>query len=268
MVWQRKAKITPLKRGPHEPARWSTVVPTYIGPMRLRANQGVTTPIDEAMALGRASFAQWFRAYMAQTTQYKLLKAMESYYEGGRLMHSSQVGGLQTQDIREPSPKLFLALGYFNLAHARSLGWPPERIDASAKLNLPRLLPESVRDIWEAMEPLSDTEGVAMGPAALFEAFSGLLELPVSVVRVIPAGSEAAASKAVGHFLRLTLPQRGVDWFATLPDLKQAVPCIEELLMDRPVKGKVLLAALPQLAHLADTTDDALWDLISLSLPS
>lgn len=236
--------------------------------MPLRVNAAVTTPIDEAMALGRTRFSKWFGAYASRTTQFKLLKALEVYYEGARLFHSTQFSGLQNQTMREPSPKLFLALGYFNTAHARSLGWPEDRIEATTDLKLPRLLPESVRGTWEALEPLVDTEGVAVGPAGLFEAFSGLLALPVSGERSIPPESAAAATKAVGHFMRLTLPQRGVDWFSNMAVLKQSVPCIEDVLLDRPVSGDLLMEALPQLALLAETTEDALWDLISLSLPS
>lgn len=236
--------------------------------MPLRINSTVTTPIDEAMALGRTRFSRWFGAYAQQSTQYKLLKALEAYYDGGRLFHSTQFSGLQNQSIREPSPKLFLALGYFNAAHARSLGWPEDRIEATTELGLPRLLPESARATWEAMEPLVDTEGVAVGPTGLFEAFSGLLELPVSGERSIPPEAEAAATKAVGHFMRLTLPQRGVDWFGDLPSLKQTVPCVEDVLLDRPVPGDRLIEALPQLALLAETTEETLWDLILTHLPS
>lgn len=235
--------------------------------MALRTTPTTPTPVDEALALGRAAFSRLFKAYLSQTTQYKLLKSMEAYFNA-RLFHSSQLGGIRDQTLREPSPKVFIALGYYNVAHARSLGWPEDRIDATSPLELPRQLPESVRDIWEAMEPLTDAEGVAMGPTGLFEAFSGLLALPVSPERLIPPEAEEAVCRSLGHYLRIQLPLRGVDWFTDMPLLRKTVPCIEDLLMDRTVQGDRLLAALPQLAVVADTTDDALWDLVCLSLPS
>lgn len=222
-------------------------------------------PILQTMDQGSASFAPVWRAWLSQFTQPQLLKLSEAYLQG-RLFHSSQMGGFSTRKLRDPAPRVFLAVGYLNVAHAHSLGIAPDRIEEVADIGLPKKLPDALRGIWEAREPLSDASGMVMGPTALFEAFCGLRALASRVDRHIPAEAEAAATEALGRYLRLRLPQLGIDWLSAMPQLRTSSMVIEDLLMGRRVAGDRLLGQLPKLAAIAETTEDDLWEVVAASI--
>jgi hypothetical protein len=222
-------------------------------------------PILQTMDQGSAAFAPVWRAWLSQFTQPQLLKLSEAYLQG-RLFHSSQMGGFSTRKLRDPAPRVFLAVGYLNVAHAHSLGIAPDQIEEVADIGLPKKLPDALRGIWEAREPLSDASGVVMGPTALFEAFCGLRPLASRVDRHIPAEAEAAATEALGRYLRLRLPQLGIDWLSAMPQLRTSSMVIEDLLMGRRVVGDRLLGQLPKLAAIAETTEDDLWEVVAASI--
>ena len=67
----------------------------------------------------------------------------------------------------------------------------------------------------------------------------------------------------MGRYLRLRLAANGVDWLSELPQLAQASPVAEDVLMGRTVQGDRLLHQLNALAGLAGVTDDELWAQIS-----
>jgi hypothetical protein len=222
-------------------------------------------PVIQVLDTGSAAFATLWRAWLAQFTQPQLLK-LSSAYLGANLFHSSQMGGFSSRKLRDPAPRVFLAVGFLNLAHARSLGYPTSSLEPVSDIGLPDKLPEALRAAWEGREPLLDADGMVMGPRGLFEAFTGLRALSVNDDRQIAPDDEKTASEALGRFLRLRLAANGVDWLTELPALRTSCPAIEELLMGRPVQGDRLIHQLPKLAALADTTDSALWDVIAGAL--
>lgn len=222
-------------------------------------------PVNQVLDTGSAAFAALWRAWLAQFTQPQLLK-LASAYLGANLFHSSQMGGFSSRKLRDPAPRVFLAVGYLNLAHARSLGYPTSSLEDALDIGLPEKLPEALSSIWEAREPLLDANGVVLGPTGLFEAFTGLRALSVSNDRLIAPDDEKPASEALGRYLRLRLAANGVDWLTEMPALRTSCPAIEELLMGRLVQGDRLIHQLPKLAALADTTDAALWDVIAGAL--
>tara|TARA_R110000868_G_scaffold55541_7_gene172732 strand:- start:198 stop:911 length:714 start_codon:yes stop_codon:yes gene_type:complete len=225
--------------------------------MSLRSRQLPPTAVDNSLDSGRISFSRLFRAYLAQTTQYRLLKAMEAYF-GGRAVHSSQLTGLASGALREPSPKLFLALGVFNVAHGRSLGYPATRIDDCPQLGLEPHLPEAVRAIWEPLQPLCDADGVVMGPSGLLEAFSGLLKVNAIAASSIAEADAPAAASHLGSHLRLQLATQGIDWYASLASLEVQHPGIEPLLMGHPLTAAQIVALLPALSELLSCTEEEL----------
>lgn len=216
-------------------------------------------PLQTLLDTGSEAFAATWRQWVNQWTQPKLLRIAETYL-GGRMFHSSQMTGFATRKLQNPAPKAFLAIGALNVAHARSLGFPEDKIEPTPDLGLPKALPGSLRDLWDAREPLLDASGVAMGPTGLFEAFCGLRNLPEPLpVRELPQEAAQAASMALGGRLRLSLAQRGIDWVPELPQLAPIAPSIEPLLQGRVVPSDRLSQDLPRIAHLLQTTEDALW---------
>lgn len=220
--------------------------------------------ISETLDTGSANFASAWRQWRHQWTQPQLLKLGEEYL-GARLFHSSQMGGFENRSLREPGPRVFLAVGYLNIAHARSLGITERQLEAVTDIGLPRKLPDTLRGFWEGRQPFVDANGVVLGPTGMFEAFTGLRSLPDNSQRTIPPEQELPASQALGKYLRLKLASNGVDWITDMPHLKSRCACIEELLLNQPVSGAVLAGNLKLLAALADTTDEKLWTVISTS---
>lgn len=223
-----------------------------------------SNPILRTMEEGSASFASVWRAWATQWSQPKLLKLADEYL-GARLFHSSQIGGFSSRDLRRPAPMTFVAVGYLNLAHARALN-APAKIEEAPDIGLPAKLPESLRPLWEGREPLCDASGVVLGPAGLFLAFSGLRALPHASTHTLAPEDGAPASEALGRHLRLTLATNGLDWLTEMPVLRTSNPVMADLLMGKSVQADRLLAQLPRIAAIAETTEDALWNVISRSL--
>lgn len=221
-------------------------------------------PVVTAMEEGSAAFASVWRAWATQWSQPKLLTLADTYL-GARLFHSSQISGFSSRDLRRPAPMTFVVVGYLNLAHARSLGIRAQ-IEDAPDIGLPAKLPESLRALWEGQEPLRDASGVVLGPAGLFLAFSGLRELPHNTERTLAPDQAEAASEALGRHLRLSLATNGVDWLTEMPTLRKSNPVLADLLMGKSIQSDRLLAQLPRIAAVAETTDDALWNVISRSL--
>lgn len=217
------------------------------------------TVIHQMLDAGSSDFAAVWRAWIAQFTQPQLLKISDAYL-GARIFHSSQMGGFARRSLRNPAPLVFIAVGYLNTAHGRSLGIPDERIEVVRDIGLPHKLPGHLSDLWQGKQPLLDANDIVMGPTGLFEAFSGLRGLLVNNIRELPSEDAPAASAAVGKLLRLHLGAKGVDWIAELPQLRNQCSGVEELLLGKTITSDRLLTQLPRLAVIAGTTEDALWE--------
>lgn len=220
--------------------------------------------ISETLDTGSANFASAWRQWRHQWTQPQLLRIGEEYL-GARLFHSSQMGGFESRSLREPGPRVFLAVGYLNIAHARSLGISEHQLEEVTDIGLPRKLPDALRAFWEGRQPFVDASGIVLGPTGLFETFTGLRALPDVTQRTITPENELQASQAIGKYLRLKLASTGIDWITDMAHLKSRCACIEELLLNQPVSGAVLAGNLKLLAAIADTTDDKLWTVITTS---
>lgn len=219
-------------------------------------------PVMQTLEQGSASFAPLWRAWVTQYTQPQLLKLAEQYL-GARLFHSSQMGGFSSRKLRDPAPRVFLAVGYLNVAHAHSLGVIPNLIEEVVDIGLPKKLPDSLRDLWEGREPLRDASLVCLGPTGLFEAFTGLRALARREDRQIPPEQEAAACEALGRYLRLRLASLGIDWLQEMPALRTSCAVMEELLMGQTVRAERLTGQLVKIGAIAETTEDELWELIA-----
>lgn len=218
-------------------------------------------PITLRLLQGSTAFSAVWRYWRLQWTQPQLLKLSDAYL-GFRGFHSSQMSGFANRTLRDPSPKAFMAIGYLNLAHARSLGYAPDLIEDVPDIGLPSKLPDTLRAIWEGREPLCDASGVVLGPTGLFQAFSGFRELSYVTDRHLAPEHAAKAIQALGRWLRLHLSTQGIDWLSELPALRAKSEVIEPLLMGHDVDPDRLLYRLPQIAELAHTTDAQLWSIL------
>jgi hypothetical protein len=221
--------------------------------------------LTDALDAGSAAFAARWRAWMGQFTQPQLLRISDAYL-GARLFHSSQMGGFSSRKLRQPGPLVFCAVGYVNVAHARSIGIPAKRIDAVTDIGLPQKLPGALSKDWEDKYPLTDAKDIVMGPAGLFEAFCGFRPLIADDQWTLTLEQEPIASATLGKLLRMSLAAKGIDWLTEIPQLRSRSSVIEPLLLGKAVSGYELIQQLPQLAAIAGTTKEALWAQIESAL--
>ena len=233
-------------------------MPTFITDAPLGPDQERT--IDAAIAFGKQQWQTTWRIFARQWTQPGLIKLAAETLKC-RALHSSQISGFQNGQLRDPSPKLLVAIGLLNEAIARSNG----------HLQTEGLRCPGVRkELWQGKQHLLNPDGTPMGPTDVFAAVAGLVDLGVDSVHVVPTGSEEAASKAVGRFMRSALAKAGLDWLEALPELSGECALVEPLLMGRTVDGDHLIRDLPALAGVIGSTPEELWSLAiqpALELP-
>lgn len=216
---------------------------------------------NDRLDAGRAALTTVCRRFFRQRgmTQPKWIRLASAMFPGPQHLHSSQIGGLSTGKLKDPTPKCLLVIGELNLALAATVG--------IGAVDAPRF-PEDLRRFWEGLEPMCDPTGRPLGPLDLFRVITGDLDLGLDTSHVIPLDAEPSASAALGRHLRLGLAALGRDFLTELPALRAECPVIEPLLMGKPVPGDSLVAALPELAAIARTTPTDLWAVVADALAS
>ena len=205
--------------------------------------------VDDALAFGKQQWSVVWSAFARQFSQPALIKLAEATL-GTRAIHSSQIHGWTSGKLRDPSPKLMLALGELNLAIAKANG---------EAITCRYTCPGTLSKLWQDKRWLKDAQGAALGPSEVFMALTGLTDLNVNLKRVIPTQSESHVSQALGKCLRMELAKQGLDWLDEIMTLKDQAPCIERLLMGKEVRGSEITEQLDQLARIADMNPDQLW---------
>ena len=218
---------------------------------------------NESIERGRRQLQMIWRRFSRQLgmTQPKWIRLAASVLPGAQHLHSSQIGGLATGKLREPAPKCLLVIGQLNMSVAAS-ALRADGTRAYPDVTAPRF-PEDMRSIYEHLPPMLDRYGAPLAPQEIFLVATGLIDLGLDSTRDIPPHHEAAASAALGRHVRLALAALGHDFLSELPQLREAAPSVEPLLMGRTVPGDTLLADLPALAALIRTTDDDLWSVVA-----
>lgn len=222
-------------------------------------------PLLNKLEQGAIQFPPAFRAFSSQFTQTQLMK-LSAAYLGTKAIHSSTIGGFRTGKLIEPAPKTLLAMGYVNTALARSIGHPEELIEPSPDIGYPPKLPHYLKDIWEHSIPMLDSEGIALGPVGMFEAFCGLRELPARERRQLNEEDAPAACRALGAFLRAYYGKHNIDWYEKLPELVYDCPTIEPLLLNRAVPADRLTHDLDAIGRLIGLSGTALWEHLQSNL--
>ena len=218
-------------------------------------------PVTTQCHAGREQFRRMFKAWSRQWTQPQLLK-LTLQGLGDRVVHSSQLTGFATGTLLDPAPKVLLAIGRFNQMLATANSQYPDRLSSDPRTTCGGL-PATLSDIWKGKEAMVTPDGAVMGPAEVFLAFTGELELNLGGEREIPLEKEAAVSKAFGKHVRTELAKRGVDF--VIDDhqrLVELAPSLKGLITGKEVRGEVILRDLPTIAEELDSTVDELWDVI------
>jgi len=215
---------------------------TPLGPQEVRG-------VDDALLFGRQQWQALWAGFAAQFSQPALIKLAELTL-GSKAVHSSQIHGWSSGKLRDPSPKLMMAMGELNLAIAKANG---------VELTCRYTCPEAHAKLWEGKTWLKDAQGAPLGPAEVFQAIAGLIDLQVMSDRFISSDYESHVSKALGKYLRIELAKQEVDWMDDIVDLRQQSTCIEDLLYGKKVKGAIILEQLDNLAGVIGKDADQLW---------
>lgn len=215
---------------------------TPLGPQEVRG-------VDDALLFGRQQWQALWAGFAAQFSQPALIKLAELTL-GSKAIHSSQIHGWSSGKLRDPSPKLMLALGELNLAIAKANG-----VEVTCRYTCPG----AHAKLWEGKTWLKDAQGAALGPAEVFQAIAGLIDLQVMSDRFISTDHEEAVSKALGKYLRVELAKQEIDWMDDIIELRQEATCIEDLLYGKKVKGAIILEQLNKLAGVIGKDADQLW---------
>ena len=247
-MWRYVATYVPSALLPRYTS--SRPVPTFsnsstpLGPQEVRG-------VDDALLFGRQQWQALWAGFAAQFSQPALIKLAELTL-GSKAVHSSQIHGWSSGKLRDPSPKLMLALGELNLAIAKANG---------VAITSRYTCPGAHAKLWEGKTWLKDAQGAALGPAEVFQAIAGLIDLGVSTDRLISTDDEEMVSKALGKYLRIELAKLEIDWMDDIVELRQQSTCIEDLLMGRKVKGAIILQELDNLAGVVGKDADQLWSI-------
>jgi len=175
---------------------------------------------------------QWRRkwtVFQKQWTQPQLMKLAELVL-GEVCLHSSQIHGFSSGKLKEPGPKVLMVIGHVNLALAAA----NEDQDAKERSNFS--VPQTEPKLWHGKSWIKDSDGRALGPADVFEAFCGILDLGCDdAVGLRPEDMEAV-SKSLGKFVRMALISLAQDFMD--PDVISSWDRPE--FMIKLVYGKVL----------------------------
>ena len=201
-------------------------------------------PVTLQCTTGREQFRRVFKPFARQWSQPMLLKLTHQGL-GDRVVHSSQITGFATGTLLDPAPKVLLSLGKFNLMLAEGK------------------LPKTLEQHWKDAQPMRLPSGEVMGPAEMFLAFTGELDLQLAEEREIPMDQEARVSQEFGKWVRMELAKRGVDFVVSDQQrLMQASPAFRELTTGKDLRGELLIEALPAVGEELEMSVEELWDVL------
>ena len=201
---------------------------------------GKTLP-SESVAFGRLQFTRKWRVFAGQFSQPQLMKLAVSVL-GEQALHSSQIHGFSSGKLRDPAPKVLLAIGLLNLAIARSNG--------SKDAGDGTRCPQNLAPLWEGKKWLLDDTGAPMGPVEVFLAVTGQIDLNTDGSVEISPEHQAAVSKSLGKYARTKLMEQSIDFMDSdeMAGLMEICPIIEDLIYGKEVNAAQLTSHLPDLA--------------------
>ena len=218
------------------------------------ADKQYRTP-SESVAFGRAQWTLKWKRFARQWSQPQLMKLADAVL-GEKAIHSSQIHGFTTGKLRDPAPKVLLSIGQLNeaiwFANNKSEfgGVMPDRVYP---------IPETLAELWQGRQAMTDRDGVPLTPSRCFEAFTGLYDLGVfGQVRagVLNEETMGAVSKQLGKIVRRCLMEQGVDFMD--PDWLTSVDTVPHQLLEQVIYGKQLTA------HDMETHVDAIAALVEM----
>lgn len=203
-------------------------------------------PITVQTIEGREQFRKLFKPWSRQWSQPALMKLAEAVL-GDKVIHSSQLSGFSAGTLKDPAPKVLLALGLLNKRLAN------------------RQIPPGFSDLLDGKWVMRSPDGIVLGPAELFLVFTGELDLGLPDLKEIPQDKEDQVSRVFGRFIRIELAKKGLDLVEDQELLVQAAPAMKALIQGKSEKGEVIADSLPKISGLLGISEGELWDVIQQS---
>ncbi len=154
---------------------------------------------------GRDAFGHLIRVWHERNGwSQRVLPALAERLDLGRV-HNSQLSNLRNRKLASPGPELFVALGRINQLLAQDVG--AGGVSAALDEQLADQ-PELLAALQASALPLLADDGMALGPAQLFEIFVGLRSLPAGFDLRIQAAEAAGLSAALAELFTAGRPWR------------------------------------------------------------
>lgn len=227
------------------------------------ADKQYRTP-SESVAFGRAQWTLKWKRFARQWSQPQLMKLADAVL-GEKAIHSSQIHGFTTGKLRDPAPKVLLSIGQLNEAiwfANNKEQWGKDKTASELRSDMPDRvypIPETLAELWQGRQAMTDRDGVPLTPSRCFEAFTGLYDLGVfGQVRagVLNEETMGAVSKQLGKIVRRCLMEQGIDFMD--PDWITSVDTVPHQLLEQVIYGKQLTA------HDMETHVDAIAALVEM----
>ena len=182
---------------------------------------------SQAVAFGRAQWQRKWRTFASQWTQPQLMKLAAAAFEENAL-HSSQIHGFTSGKLRDPAPKVLMVIGYLNQALAAANGH-----GTAGEFKIPG----KMADLYRDKHHMTLADGTPMGPAEVFLAVSGIVDLKNDGDLDINDENVEHVCKSLGKYLRTKLMQQGIDFMdpEVMADWGKDRPVLEKLIYGQPI---------------------------------
>ena len=209
----------------------------------------VRTP-SQSVAYGRQQWTRQWGRFARQWSQPGLMKLAAATL-GEAALHSSQIHGFTTGKLRDPAPKVLLAIGQLNAAIAAANG------EADLPPHHPTC-PKTMGELWQHKNYMKDADGNPLDAIGCFEAFTGQIDLGVMGVRGASFNPESmpAVSKAVGKLIRMELASKGIDF----TDQPQDDSLFSQLVYGKTIDGVDFGLGVAEIAAASGIAEDLLFD--------
>ena len=210
---------------------------------------GVKRTPSECVAYGRQQWTRKWKVFASQWSQPQLMKLAAAVL-GESALHSSQIHGFTSGKLRDPAPKVLLAIGQLNKAIAYANGADVEMSESDGRC------PETMADLWRDRTWMTDPRGIPLDEVGVFQAITGLIDLATDQQSLdLTKETMPAVSKSLGRYLRKSLMNQGVDFMDEDLD-----PILEKLVYGKPLTQAQFEKNLEFIAETCEVETDQLID--------
>tara|TARA_B100000965_G_scaffold227590_1_gene190489 strand:- start:146 stop:895 length:750 start_codon:yes stop_codon:yes gene_type:complete len=235
---------------------------TNIPPNTEAIPPGQERSVEQQLAYGRDTWRRIFDRWSSQWSQPKLITLTRETLGQKNALHSSQIAGFQANwrvspALNDPAPKVFIVLGLFNLALAKSQGFPDLPEDVST-------CPQKISDLWKEKKYLMNLDGTPMSSQDIWNTFAGFVDFGVPEAKKIPIEYEQDVSNVLGAYLRKKFAEKKIDFLDPQEFLKltKQSELIPEMILNRRVAGEDLIKGLDRIGSSVNESGDDLWQFV------